>query len=139
MKPDQNSDTENKITELNRLNVIKRHLSQSQAVLKNTPPTEFIYTLSEGVLSHDQRVFYENNGFLVIKNLISEKKLDKYRKRFQDICSKKIQVPFMVVMKDVAIAKSEFLDGEKAITKVFFAIVLEFTIIIRDFCYRQFS
>ena len=30
----------------------------------------------------------------------------------------KVKVPGMTVMKDVAIAKSEFADGEKAITKI---------------------
>lgn len=71
----------------------------------------------------DQLKEYEKNGFLVVRNLISDEKLEKYKKRFQKICSEKIRIPGMTVMKDVAIAKSEFLDGEKAITK------------IQDFCY----
>jgi phytanoyl-CoA hydroxylase len=41
-----------------------------------------------------------------------------YRKRFQDVCTGKVEAFGMTVMKDVAIAKSEFADGEKAITKV---------------------
>lgn len=40
------------------------------------------------------------------------------RKRFQDVCLGKVKVLGMTVMKDVAIAKSEFADGEKAITKI---------------------
>jgi len=41
-----------------------------------------------------------------------------YRKRFQDVCTGKVDTFGMTVMKDVAIAKSEFADGEKAITKI---------------------
>lgn len=41
-----------------------------------------------------------------------------FRQRFVDICSKKEKVPGMTVMKDVAIAKSEFRDDEAAITKI---------------------
>lgn len=57
---------------------------------------------------------YEKNGFFVVKKLVSEQKLDKYAQRFKKICQEKIKVPLMTVMKDVAIAKSEFLEGEKA-------------------------
>ncbi len=38
--------------------------------------------------------------------------------RFQDVCLGKVKVLGMTVMKDIAIAKSEFADGEKAITKI---------------------
>ncbi len=38
--------------------------------------------------------------------------------RFQDVCLGKVKVFGMTVMKDIAIAKSEFADGEKAITKI---------------------
>jgi phytanoyl-CoA hydroxylase len=44
--------------------------------------------------------------------------LEKFKKRFQEICEKKIDIPGMTVMKDVAISKSEFSVGEKAITKI---------------------
>jgi phytanoyl-CoA hydroxylase len=43
---------------------------------------------------------------------------DFYRKRFQDVCTGKVENFGMTVMKDIAIAKSEFADGEKAITKI---------------------
>lgn len=77
------------------------------------------------VLSSQQIDDYDRKGFIVIKNLISDEKLDKFRKRFQKICSEKIRSPGMTVMKDVSIAKSEFVEGEKAITKV------------QDFCYDE--
>ena len=40
------------------------------------------------------------------------------RKRFQEICTGKGDTFGMTIMKDIAIAKSEFADGEKAITKI---------------------
>jgi phytanoyl-CoA hydroxylase len=40
------------------------------------------------------------------------------RQRFQDVCTGKVDTFGMTVMKDVAIVKSEFADGEKAITKI---------------------
>ena len=60
---------------------------------------------------------------MVVKALINPVQLEKYKTRFQEICSNRLSVPYMTVMKDVTIAKSEFLEGEKAITK------------IQDFCY----
>ena len=41
-----------------------------------------------------------------------------FSERFQQVCVGIVKVPGMTVMKDVAIAKSEFADGEKAITKI---------------------
>lgn len=70
------------------------------------------------VLTKKQLDDYDNKGFIVIKNLVSDQNLEKFRKRFQKICSEKIRSQGMTVMKDVSIAKSEFVEGEKAITKV---------------------
>jgi phytanoyl-CoA hydroxylase len=109
-------EVEIKISAIRRLKTIKSHLEQSEKYNKNK--TKHLYTYSTGALTEEQRDFYEKNGYLLIKNLISSEKLEKYKKRFQEICANKIQLPGMLVMKDVTIAKSEFLDGEKAITKI---------------------
>lgn len=37
------------------------------------------YTLDNNVLSLEQRQFYEENGFLVIKNLISDEDIERFR------------------------------------------------------------
>ena len=39
----------------------------------------FKYTLDSPRLTREQRQFYEENGFLVIKKLVPEDKLQKYR------------------------------------------------------------
>ncbi|KAK6046624.1 hypothetical protein COOONC_15870 [Cooperia oncophora] len=70
------------------------------------------------VLSKEQKQFYEKNGYLLIRNCVPVYELERYKQRFKDICQKKDVPANMTVMRDVAIAKSEFVSGEKAITKV---------------------
>jgi phytanoyl-CoA hydroxylase len=83
----------------------------------------FNYTLNNSKLNIVQRNDYEKNGFLVVKGLIAEKELDKFESRFKQICIEKLKITGMTVMKDISIVKSEFLEGEKAITK------------LQDFCF----
>ena len=82
--------------------------------------TAYQYTIddNEGKLSAELRDQYEKNGFFVVRKLVPDDKLDKFKARFQKICAEKIRVPVMTVMRDVTIAKSEFVEGEKAITKI---------------------
>ena len=40
---------------------------------------QFRYTLNNPVLSYEQRKFYEDNGYVVIRNLVPKEKLDIYR------------------------------------------------------------
>ncbi|CAL2038641.1 hypothetical protein CAEBREN_03402 [Caenorhabditis brenneri] len=77
------------------------------------------YNREGSILSAEQRQFYEKNGYLLIRNCVPQYELNRFRQRFQDICEKKVKAPEnMTVMKDISIAKSEFKDGEKAITKI---------------------
>ena len=48
-------------------------------------------------MTNEQRDEYERNGFVVVRKLINDECLDKYKKRFQTICSDKIKVPGMTV------------------------------------------
>lgn len=41
-----------------------------------------------------------------------------HSKAFEQICKREVKVPGLVVMRDVSIAKSEFVEGEKAVTKL---------------------
>jgi len=75
-------------------------------------------TTASGALTAEQRQFYETNGFVVVRSLVSPDKLNKFARRFACICTERIPVAGMTVMKDVAIAKSEFVDGVKAVTKI---------------------
>lgn len=84
------------------------------------PPANYVYTLdsSRKKLTEEQRKFYEENGFLVIRNLVDKKDLEKYRKRFEEICRREVEVPGITIMRDVAILKSEFVKDQKAVTKI---------------------
>ncbi|CAF4484401.1 unnamed protein product [Rotaria socialis] len=99
------------LQELFRLKLWKKYSKAEQQ-------PEYRFTLENGILTKEQRDFYEKNGFIVIRNLVSLEALDRFRKRFQDVCTGKVDTFGMTIMKDVAIAKSEFADGEKAITKI---------------------
>ena len=72
----------------------------------------------DGVLSAEQRDFYEKNGYVVVPGLVSQEKLDRFRERFRQICSREVSVPGLMLMRDVAIAKSEFKGDERAVTKI---------------------
>ncbi|KAK0398897.1 hypothetical protein QR680_002802 [Steinernema hermaphroditum] len=79
---------------------------------------EIDWTTAGRVLTAEQKAFYEKNGFLIIRNMVPRYELERYKKRFQSICER-VDVPVnMTVMRDISIAKSEFVSGEKAITKV---------------------
>ena len=107
------------ITGTFRLQIINRHLSQKDEKSEQI----YKYSLDNSILTKAQRDQYEKNGFIVIPKLVTEAQIEKYRNRFQDICAQKITIPAMTIMKDISIAKSEFVEGEKAITK------------IQDFCH----
>jgi phytanoyl-CoA hydroxylase len=70
------------------------------------------------VLTAEQKIFYEKNGYLLLKNVVPQYELERFRKRFQEICEGKDVLPEFTIMKDVSIAKSEFKAGEQAITKL---------------------
>ncbi|KAK7823892.1 hypothetical protein U0070_020563 [Myodes glareolus] len=76
------------------------------------------YTLDNNVLSLEQRQFYEENGFLVIKKLISDEDIERFRAEFERICRKEVATPGMIVMRDVAIAKLDCELNEKVVSKV---------------------
>ncbi|XP_066525962.1 phytanoyl-CoA dioxygenase, peroxisomal [Hoplias malabaricus] len=111
-----------------RLKVVLNHLDHSSSDIRlsfttsqnvSYHPTQALrYTLDTGVLSPDQRLFYEANGFLLIKNLVSDEDIDKFRAEFERVSKGEVNVPGLVVMKDVAIAKSEFVKDQKAVSKI---------------------
>lgn len=109
-----------------RLKTILGHLN-SDAVISPSPASSgavhsglqsFRYTLDNPVLSYEQRKFYEDNGYIVIRNLVPKEKLDVYRERFEQICRREVEIPGLTIMRDVAIARSEFVPGEQAVTKL---------------------
>jgi len=49
---------------------------------------------------------------------VSPSDLQVYRDHFQSICSHKVKVPGLIIIRDVAIAKSEYQADESAVTKI---------------------
>ncbi|KAI4467307.1 phytanoyl-coa alpha-hydroxylase [Holotrichia oblita] len=75
-------------------------------------PQKFKYTKNNTFLTDEQRKFYEENGFIVFKKLISDEILNQcflylpIRQRFVDICTKKIAPQGnTILMKDLELAK----------------------------------
>ncbi|XP_032281804.1 phytanoyl-CoA dioxygenase, peroxisomal [Phoca vitulina] len=113
-----------------RLRTVLGHLGQrsagagvahptSGAVSPNSVhPPQFQYTRDNNVLSLEQRQFYEENGFLVIKNLVSDADIKRFRSEFERICRGEVKPEQLMIMRDVAIAKSEHVPSEKTVSKV---------------------
>jgi phytanoyl-CoA hydroxylase len=115
-----------------RIQILHRHLdprrhqlslcpiSAEQLISHSPVYSQYKYTadIASRLLTEEQRKSYEENGFIVIKNLVRKDKLDEYRKRFQEICSGKVSTFGMTLMRDVAISKAEFVTGERAISKL---------------------
>lgn len=111
-----------------RLKVVLNHLDRSGSAVRacftsgqNVSyhlPQALRYTLDTDFLSPEQRIAYEEDGFILIKNLVSEEDIDKFRTEFERICKREVKVPGLVVMRDVAIAKSEFMPDQKAVSKL---------------------
>lgn len=81
-------------------------------------PQKFQYTLDTDVLTLEQRKFYEENGFLVIKNLVSDANIERYRNQFERICRKEVKPLGLMVMKDVTIAKTVAESNERVVSKL---------------------
>ncbi|KAG7320363.1 hypothetical protein KOW79_016216 [Hemibagrus wyckioides] len=116
------------LREAERLKVVLNHLDHPSVNIHTSftsaenvsyhHPVAFKYTLDTDVLSPEQRLAYEENGFILIKNLVSEEDIDRFRNEFERICTRDVKIPGLVIMRDVSIAKSEFVQGEKAVTKL---------------------
>ncbi|XP_028397858.1 phytanoyl-CoA dioxygenase, peroxisomal-like [Dendronephthya gigantea] len=106
-----------------RLRMIEGHL-KADSKHKNSATSRYLtfnspYTYDNGILNAEQRKFYDENGYLVIRNLVKHEEIQKYRQRFEDVCSgKSPPSPGMIIMKDVSIVKSEYVQGEKAVNKI---------------------
>ncbi|XP_003746989.1 phytanoyl-CoA dioxygenase, peroxisomal [Galendromus occidentalis] len=71
------------------------------------PSFRFTVDSADSLLTTEERHFYEENGYIVIRNLVDHQDIDKYAKRFEDIAHRRVKVPGLVVMKDVAVKDKE--------------------------------
>lgn len=78
---------------------------------------QFRYTLDNDKLTLEQRQFYEDNGYLLIKDSIDHSILDECIQRFRDLCDGKVPKGHMTLMKDISLAKTNA-KGEYLYNKV---------------------
>ncbi|XP_061523917.1 phytanoyl-CoA dioxygenase, peroxisomal isoform X1 [Phycodurus eques] len=106
-----------------RLRLTIGHLDRPPAVVAPAQTStlytrQLRYTLDNDLLTPEERLLYEQNGFFVVRNLVADEDVDLFRKEFERICQQKVIVPGLIVMRDVAVAKSEFVPDQKAVTKL---------------------
>lgn len=73
--------------------------------------------LGNDVLTDDQKKKYLMDGYIVIKNCVPKYEIDRYYKRFEDICKGKIKIPTLTIMRDISTLQEEF-EGEKVVSKI---------------------
>ncbi|XP_069495574.1 phytanoyl-CoA dioxygenase, peroxisomal-like [Ambystoma mexicanum] len=86
--------------------------------VSNAPLLVIRYTIDNNLLSLDQRLQYEENGFLIVRNLVSNEDIEEFREEFVRICKKEVSIPGLIIMKDVAFAKSKFSTDEKTVARL---------------------
>ncbi|NXW12273.1 PAHX protein, partial [Circaetus pectoralis] len=75
------------------------------------------YTLDNDVLTTEQRQFYEDNGYLLIKKLTSDEDIERFRKEFVRICNKEVNPLGVLIMRD-EIRRPNLIRSEKTVNKV---------------------
>uniref|UniRef100_A0A8C0BXM6 phytanoyl-CoA dioxygenase n=1 Tax=Buteo japonicus TaxID=224669 RepID=A0A8C0BXM6_9AVES len=75
------------------------------------------YTLDNNVLTTEQRQFYEDNGYLLVKKLTSDEDIEHFRKEFVRICNKEGNPLGVLIMGD-KICKPNLIRSEKTVNKV---------------------
>jgi len=100
-----------------RMSRVVAHLNNSQDVVKQK--SGFLYTkdeFSDG-LTFDQRVFYDREGYLIVRGLFSPEEVQVWNNHFHELCNNKRKRPSrMTVMRDINLKIKEKI-GIKNITK----------------------
>lgn len=97
-----------------KVGVYKSNYSETR---KPSKPRQFRYTLNNNMLSREQRLFYEENGFLIIPKLVPLDYLEKYEQRFKDICDNKVNdSAVFTIMKDISYTNKS--TNERVINKI---------------------
>ncbi|XP_004345745.1 phytanoyl-CoA hydroxylase [Capsaspora owczarzaki ATCC 30864] len=80
---------------------------------------KYTHDIASTILTREQRRFYEDNGFLLVKKLIDPSVLNEIKDHFVALCNgEKERFSTTTVMRDVTLAKQKGLKGERAVTKV---------------------
>ena len=63
---------------MNRLHQLQTHLGSIEGKER-----QFVYTTSKGCLTTEQRQFYEDNGYIVIRDFLKHEDIDRWVARFK--------------------------------------------------------
>ena len=85
---------------------------------KQKPAFQFTVDDTSSILSTKQREFYEENGFLVIPNLVSDQLIDECRQRFLDLVEKKVEGGSILMMKDLSLKDRTGMSAERIYNKI---------------------
>ncbi|XP_069946621.1 phytanoyl-CoA dioxygenase, peroxisomal isoform X2 [Cherax quadricarinatus] len=106
------------LNQRDRHSFIPQPVSSSATVGVAGEGIKFQYTLDNPHLTPSQRAFYEDNGFLVIPNLVPHDKIDRWRDRFLDLVEGRVSSGGMTKMKDISLRNVEGVSGEMMINKI---------------------
>ncbi|KAB7500099.1 Phytanoyl-CoA dioxygenase, peroxisomal [Armadillidium nasatum] len=95
-----------------------KFIYKKQEVQGNDGIQHFQFTLDNSKLNSEQRAFYEENGFLVIKNLVKHEHLERWRMRFLDLIEGRVYNQNMTKMKDIALKDRKDIPPERVINKI---------------------
>ncbi|KAI6176165.1 hypothetical protein M3Y97_00768900 [Aphelenchoides bicaudatus] len=70
------------------------------------------------VLTVEQRRFYDKNGYLIIRNCLPRHEIERYVKRFYEICEGKDVPISMTVARDVSNPKLSSISAERSVSKL---------------------
>lgn len=88
----------------NRLQKLVSHLTPSDTASQSTEHYRYTASSSSNILTADQKRFYEENGFIVIKKLLSPQDIDTFYNRFDELVQNpKLRHNNMIVMRDVGL------------------------------------
>jgi len=77
-----------------------------ERAVKRKMAKKLVLTRDSGLLTFDQRCFYETNGYLVVRGLIPLNILSKCSKHFDDIVAGTVERGNIIVMRDVTDRKA---------------------------------
>ena len=80
--------------------------------------SSYRYTLNNDLLSKKERDSYEENGFLVVRNVVDGSLLERWNQRFNDYAAGKVEPnPLMLLQRELATAKTKTLN-ERTLYKI---------------------
>lgn len=96
-----------------RVSRLISHLKENE-IKVNPLFSRFRYTLDNGVLTQEERKFYEENGFILRNKYLTDTQVKRFNDRFSELCENPSQrSKFMLVMRNVTEKNNEKLNDKK--------------------------